>query len=222
MLDFFEGKRSLSPEEKERCLEIIRYMPAGITEELDRTVNELRSIIEKHRHIESIIRLQMRYARIMDFCELLDINNLVKDALKILGDDIAKRNITVIMHLGEVPPVRAEETKLLQVLVNLIKNGYESMDSCVGKVRELAITTKISKDNEQIWAFFSVTDTGCGFTEEEKKRFFSFGYSTKERGSGFGLHACANYLIANNGVIEAASEGPGKGARFSVLFPAAR
>ncbi|MFH1021254.1 MAG: histidine kinase, partial [Pseudomonadota bacterium] len=56
---------------------------------------------------------------------------------------------------------------------------------------------------------------------EEKKRFFSFAYSTKARGSGFGLHACANYMIANNGFIEAESEGPGKGACFSVLLPAA-
>ncbi|HIJ90737.1 MAG: ATP-binding protein [Desulfobulbaceae bacterium] len=221
MLDFLEGKRPLNPEEKERCLEIIRYLPAGITEEFDRAVKELRSIIEKHRHIESIIRLQMRYARIMEFHELLDINILVKDALKILGDDIAKRNITVVMQLGEIPQVKAEETKLLQVLVNLIKNGYESMDSCVGTKRELTINTQTHKDNEQLFVQFSVIDTGCGFTEEEKKRFFSFGYSTKERGSGFGLHACANYLIANNGIIEAASEGPGKGARFSVLLPAA-
>ena len=239
LLDLLEGKRPLSPEEKERCFNIIRYLPAGITEELDRAVSELRAIIDKHRHIESIIRLQMRYARIMDFCELLDLNNLVKDALKILGDDIAKRNITVVMQLEEVPPIKVEETKLLQVLVNLIKNGYESMDGSEGKKRELVIATNTRKDkaelsslsahtklmpegcNEQLMVLFSVTDSGCGFTEEEKNRFFKFGYSTKERGSGFGLHACANYVIANNGIIEAASDGPGKGARFSVLFPAA-
>ena len=257
LLDLLEGKRPLSPEEKERCFNIIRYLPAGITEELDRAVSELRAIIDKHRHIESIIRLQMRYARIMDFCELLDLNNLVKDALKILGDDIAKRNITVVMQLEEVPPIKVEETKLLQVLVNLIKNGYESMDGSEGKKRELVIATNTRKDkaelsslsahtklmpegckaelrslsaqtklipegcNEQLMVLFSVTDSGCGFTEEEKNRFFKFGYSTKERGSGFGLHACANYVIANNGIIEAASDGPGKGARVSVLFPAA-
>ncbi|MFA7383960.1 MAG: ATP-binding protein [Desulfurivibrionaceae bacterium] len=221
ILDFLEGKRELSPAEKERCFNIIRYLPLGITEELDRAVSELRAIIVKHRHIESIIRLQMRYARIMDFCELLDINNLVKDALKILGDDIAKRKITVVMHLEEVPPVKVEETKLLQVLVNLIKNGYEAMDGSEVEKRELVITTGTRHENEQLMVLFSVADSGCGFTEEEKKRFFKFGYSTKERGSGFGLHACANYVIANNGVIEAASDGPGKGARFKVLFPAA-
>src|SRR3989339_45311 len=221
LLDFLAGKMALSPAEKERCFNIIRYLPDGITEELDNAVSELRAIIDKHRHIESIIRLQMRYARIMDFCELLDINNLVKDALKILGDDIAKRKITVVMHLEEVPPVKVEETKLLQVLVNLLKNAYEAMDGSEGEERELVITTKTRQYKEQLMVLFSVADSGCGFTEEEKKSFFKFGYSTKERGSGFGLHACANYVIANNGVIEAASDGPGKGARFSVLFPAA-
>lgn len=219
--DFLEGKRSLTQAEKEHCLDIIRHLPAGVAEEFDRAVNELRSIIGKHRHIESIIRLQMRYARLMDNSENLDINRLVKDALKILADDIGKRHITVEMRLGEVPPVKAEEAKLLQVLVNLIKNGYEAMDGSVGKERELAITTETREANGQLLVLFSVTDTGCGFTEEERKRFFSFGYSTKARGSGFGLHACANYMIANNGFIEAKSEGVGKGARFSVLLPAA-
>ncbi|PLX51164.1 MAG: hypothetical protein C0613_00740 [Desulfobulbaceae bacterium] len=219
--DFLEGKRLLNQAEKEHCLEIIRYLPAGVTEEFDRTINELHSIIGKHRHIESIIRLQMRYARLMDHSEDLDINRLVKDALKILADDIGKRQITVETRLGEVPPVRAEEAKLLQVLVNLIKNGYESMDDSGVEVRELTIVTDTREDSGQCLVFFSVTDTGCGFTEEEKKRFFNFGYSTKARGSGFGLHACANYMIANRGFIEAESEGPGKGACFRVLLPAA-
>jgi len=219
--DFLEGKGSLSQEEKEHCLEIIRYLPAGVAEEFDHTVSELRSIIGKHQHIESIIRLQMRYARLMDNSEVLDINDLVQDALKILADDIDKRHVSVAMHLGEVPPVRAEEAKLLQVLVNLIKNGYEAMDECAGKERKLTITTNTRDDAGQCLVLFSVTDTGCGFSEEEKKRFFNFGYSTKARGSGFGLHACANYMIANNGFIEAESEGPGKGARFSALLPAA-
>jgi len=219
--DFLEGKRLLVQEEKEHCLDILRHLPAAVTEEFDHTVNELRSIIGKHRHIESIVRLQMRYARLMDNSENLDINRLVQDALKILAYDIGKRHIIVEMRLGEVPPVKAEEAKLLQVLVNLIKNGYEAMDGCLDKERELAITTNTREDNGQLLVLFSVKDTGCGFTEEEKKRFFSFGYSTKERGSGFGLHACANYMIANNGFIEAESEGPGKGARFSVLLPAA-
>ncbi|MGV1100737.1 ATP-binding protein [Thiovibrio sp. JS02] len=219
--DLLEGTRVLSEEEREHCLNIIRYLPAGVAEELDRIVGELRSIMGKHRHIENIIRLQMRYARLMDNPDLLDINRLVKDALKILADDIGKRHVTVVMRLGEVPPVRAEEAKLLQVLVNLIKNGYEAMDGCVGKARELAITTTVRDADGKRQVLFSVKDTGCGFSEEEKKRFSTFGYSTKERGSGFGLHSCANYMIANNGFIEAESEGPDKGARFSAVLPAA-
>lgn len=218
--DFLEGKRQLTEAEKEHCLDIVRYLPSGVAEEFDRTVKELRSIIGKHRHIESIIRLQMRYARLMDNSENLAINSLVKDALKMLSDDIGKRQVTVEISLGEVPQVRAEEAKLMQVLVNLIKNGYEAMDGSSGKERKLTISTDTRGENGKLLVVFSVTDTGAGFTPEEKKRFFSFGYSTKARGSGFGLHACANYMIANKGFIEAESEGRDKGARFSVLLPA--
>jgi signal transduction histidine kinase len=64
-----------------------------------------------------------------------------------------------------------------------------------------------------------VKDNGCGFTKEEKKEFFQFGYSTKARGSGFGLHSCANYLIANNGSIDAVSAGLGMGSEFIIRLP---
>jgi signal transduction histidine kinase len=127
--------------------------------------------------------------------------------------------VTLVTDLHEVPPVEAEEPKLLQVFVNLIKNGYEAMDNNREQPRQLSISTFLTK-GEAPYVYVVVKDTGCGFTEEEKARFFSFGYSTKERGSGFGLHSCANYLIANHGSIEALSGGPGMGAEFIVRLPA--
>jgi signal transduction histidine kinase len=59
-------------------------------------------------------------------------------------------------------------------------------------------------------------------SRREKKRnclLFTFGYTTKSKGSGFGLHSCANYLIANKGSIDAKSEGQGKGSEFIVRLP---
>jgi signal transduction histidine kinase len=139
--------------------------------------------------------------------------------MKILADTIAKRHIRVTMDIKETPPVRAEATKLLQIMVNLIKNAYEAMDPASIQVRELTVATGV-REGEARLVYFAVTDTGCGFTEEEKKHLFTFGFSTKERGSGFGLHSCANAIIADHGSIETESPGPGQGATFTVLLPA--
>lgn len=217
--EFLEGTRPLTADEQARFARIIHYLPMSLEEEFGRAIKEVNDIRDRHHHIENIIKLQMRYARIADNPDLVDINHLAQDAMKILADAIAKRQIALTMDFRETPPVRAEEAKLLQVMVNLIKNGYESMDTRSGKTRELTVSTGV-RPGEPRRVFFSVQDTGCGFTEEEKRHFFSFGYSTKERGSGFGLHSCANAIIASHGIIEAASEGPGRGATFTVLLPA--
>ena len=214
-----EGTRSLTAVEKERLARIIQYLPLSLEEEFDRAINEVNDIRDRHHHIENIIKLQMRYARVADNPDLVDINHLAQDALKILADAIAKRQIDLTVDLQATPPVRAEEAKLLQVMVNLIKNGYESMDTRPRETRELTVSTGVRAGEPRL-VFFAVKDTGCGFTEEEKRHFFSFGYSTKDRGSGFGLHSCANAIIASHGIIEAVSAGPGLGATFSVLLPA--
>lgn len=219
--EYLEGKRELSGPEKTRLAELMQHLPAGISEEFDRTIEELQAVSGKHNHIENIITLQMRYAKLLGAPHQIDVNSLVRDALKILGDSLARRDVTLATDLHEVPPVEAEEPKLLQVFVNLIKNGYEAMDNNREQPRQLSISTFLT-EGEAPYVYVVVKDTGCGFTEEEKARFFSFGYSTKERGSGFGLHSCANYLIANHGSIEALSGGPGMGAEFIVRLPAVR
>jgi signal transduction histidine kinase len=217
--EFLEEKRLITPQEKEHFAKILTLLPSSLIEEFDRAVNELNDIRDKHHHIENIIKLQMRYARMADNPDLVDINRLAQDAIKILADAIGKRQITVHMHLEDTQLVRAEETKLLQVMVNLIKNGYEAIDAYPGSLRELTITTGM-REGSPAQVLFSVQDTGCGFTEEVKNHLFSFGYSTKERGSGFGLHSCANAIIANHGTIEAISPGPGMGSRFTVSLRA--
>lgn len=206
--------------EKERLLRIVEILPTAIAEEYDSIAGELKKIRAKHEHIENIIGLQMRYARIADTIEPVDMNSVAHDALNMLADTIKKRDVQVEVDFSRVPPVRVEETRLLQVLVNLIKNGYEAMDTMVGsKERKLVIKSSLEKGRQPM-VQLSVADNGCGFSEEEKKNFFTFGYTTKNTGSGFGLHTCANYLKANNGSIEASSKGPGQGATFVVRLPA--
>jgi len=124
----------------------------------------------------------------------------------------------VVADLGELPLIRAEEPKLLQILINLIKNGFEAMDEKVPEERVLSLGTTF-ENGESGQVVITIKDNGCGFNSEDRDKFFAFGYSTKRKGSGFGLHSCANYLIANKGSIEASSEGVGKGATFVIRLP---
>jgi signal transduction histidine kinase len=67
-----------------------------------------------------------------------------------------------------------------------------------------------------------VSDTGCGFDENFGKKIFQRGFSSKQDHlSGLGLHWCANAVVGMGGRILAESRGPGQGAEFHVLLPAA-
>lgn len=214
---YIDNSHELPAEDKAQFGQILGLLPAAIGEEFVRISTELKNIRDKHDHIENIILLPMRYARLMGSADLIDINQVAKDALRMLDDSINRRKIEVMTNFGQVVPVKVEEAKLVQILLNLIKNGYEAMDGADLPLRRLTLTSGLENGTT---VFLSIKDTGCGFSDEQKAHFFTFGYSTKERGSGFGLHSCANYLIANNGSIEAKSLGPGQGAEFVIRLPA--
>ncbi|MFC1512989.1 PAS domain-containing sensor histidine kinase [Thermodesulfobacteriota bacterium] len=207
--------------ERERLLGILHLLPAGIEDEYGRLAEEVARIRDKQVHIESIIKLQMRYARLLGASTAVDINRLLEDALRILDQSLSKRGVRVEKDLGQVPPVHMEETKLLQVFVNLIKNGYQAMDTSPAEQRCLLLATTFEA-GEPGQVVFRIKDAGIGFSPEEKSQLFTFGYSTKEKGSGFGLHSCANYLIANNAAISASSPGRGMGAEFVIRLPVSK
>ncbi|MHB8808606.1 MAG: sensor histidine kinase [Desulfobulbaceae bacterium] len=210
---------ALPDEQKVKITTILRLLPQGIRDEFDYIIQEIEQISDKHKYIENIINLQMNYARLKGRDELVDINRVARDALEMLAEVIVKYSVEVETSFQAVAKVRLEEGKLLQILINLIKNGCEAMGNSPEGAKKLTVATSQSNgDAPQV--ILSVKDTGCGFTAEEEKHFFSFGYSTKNRGSGFGLHSSANYLIANNGTIEARSEGQGLGAEFIIRLPA--
>lgn len=213
-----KNDQGLSEAEKDRLSQIVTLIPESIKEECNHTIDEIRKIQNKQDHVEGIINLQMRYARLVGNFESVNLNRLVSDALKMLDDGLGRREVTVETDLGELPPIRFEETKLLQILINLIKNGYEAMEQTPPELRHLSISTSYEKGDPGS-VVLRIKDNGLGFDPGEKEKIFTCGYTTKKSGSGFGLHSCANYVIANQGTLEAVSEGPGKGAEFVIRFP---
>ncbi|RJX18334.1 MAG: sensor histidine kinase [Desulfobulbus sp.] len=213
-----QSAADIPEEQKKKISAILKLLPQGIRDEFDAIIREIEQISEKHRYIENIINLQMNYARLKGRDELVDVNRVARDAMEMMAEVIQKYRIDVKTSFMAEDRVRLEEGKLLQILINLIKNACEAMSGNPEGTKKLTVATAQS-DDAAPEVILSVKDTGCGFTAEEEKHFFTFGYSTKNRGTGFGLHSSANYLIANNGTIEARSDGYGKGAEFIIRLP---
>ena len=219
--DILSKPNSSSQEETEKLKQIVEVLPDAVIEEFDHINSEVKRIRDKHEHIESIIHLQLRYARLSGNVENVNVNKVVLDSLEMLDESITKYSVTLIKDLDpNLPPIKSEKSKLLQVVVNLVKNGVEAMRDADSVERTLAISTHTDSSGENI--AISIKDTGMGFAPEDKKKLFTYGYTTKKTGSGFGLHSCANFLIANKGSIEAISDGPGTGAEFIVHLSLSR
>ena len=215
---FIDDPAALSPQEKEQAQQIVSVLPEALTEEYDHINKVIKRIRDKHEHIEAIIHLQMRYAKLSGDIEKVRVKKVLLDSLEMLEELISKYSVTLSKDFDpDVPPIRIDQTRLLQVMINLVKNAVEAMRDTDPEKRFLSIATRFDREKGAIT--IAIKDTGVGFEPETRKLLFAYGYTTKETGSGFGLHSCANFLIANRGSIEAKSEGTGKGAEFIVTLP---
>lgn len=206
----------IEKKERQRLISILKLWPRGFEEECESITNTLDKVREKHRHIEEIIRLQMRYARLTGGEEELQIKDVVTDALSMMAESLDKRRIQVETDFKDLPPVRMEHARLMQIIVNVIKNSYEAIDAGPNSGHGV-LSVICGRDGKGV--FIALKDNGQGFAPEESEKIFTYGYTTKEHGSGFGLHSVANFLIAQGGSISATSDGAGQGAEFVIRLP---
>ena len=109
-----------------------------------------------------------------------------------------------------------DKHKVLQILVNLIRNAKYAMDAAVRRDKRLAISIGLTPAN---LVQISITDNGIGISEENLTRIFLHGFTTKRDGHGFGLHSGAIAAKEMGGGLYARSEGPGRGATFVLELP---
>ena len=117
----------------------------------------------------------------------------------------------------DLPPVFVDPRQMGQVLVNLVTNAYQAMPE---GGRLVIKTSEVSgKPPRSQWVALSITDTGCGISQENMERLFEPLFTTKARGIGLGLAVSRNLVEANGGSLEVESE-LGKGSTFTVTLPA--
>ncbi len=142
--------------------------------------------------------------------------------LVIPKDDEAEIELKLEDDVHDVA-VKAHRVGLLQVMGNLMLNAYEAIERSESTGGRIGVTVCEETVGEQPMVRLVVSDTGCGFDEGTSEKIFQRGFSSKEgHMSGLGLHWCANAVAGMGGRIRAESEGPGHGAKFHVLLPAAQ
>ena len=189
-------------------------------------VEELRqvatAVTDQVQRASEIINRLREFGRKPDFKkEPVNINTIISNVLKIIGNQLSLNNIHVAYDLASrLPPILANPNRLEQVLFNLVTNardaiGQRSGDADGHHAREIIIETYVDKDD----VVCAVADTGSGIPDENRDKIFEPFFTTKEVGKGMGLGLAITYRIVREygGNITVRSK-VGKGTRFEMRF----
>jgi PAS domain S-box-containing protein len=176
-------------------------------------LRELESLGKNIEHMKQIVAMQQNYASLGGLSETFDVEEVMEDALRINETSLMARGIRLARSYSPIPPVTGAKHKVLQILVNLSRNAIHAIASSATSNGLLAVAIQEAGHGR---LRIEVRDNGVGIAPENLTRIFQHGFTTKGDGHGFGLHSSANAAAEMGGSLTASSDGPGRGAVFTL------
>ena len=193
-------------------------LASHLIEEQAEILREAGTLLSSVMHIKEIVAMQQNYARTSGMLESLPVVDLVEDALRMNADGLQRHNVKLVREFAETPPILVQKHKVLQILVNLIRNAKHACDDAERPDKQIILRVTGGSGRIKI----SVTDNGVGIPVENLTQIFGHGFTTRKEGHGFGLHSSALAAKEMGGSLTAFSEGPGLGATFTLELPMQR
>jgi ligand-binding sensor domain-containing protein/signal transduction histidine kinase len=179
-------------------------------------LEELAGLQKNVGHIKEIVTMQQSYAKVAGVTETVKVSELVEDALRINESALERHAVRFTRDYDpEAPCISIDRHKVIQILINLIRNAKYACDDSESSDKHLILRIVAENDRVEI----SVIDNGVGIPSENLTRIFSHGFTTRKNGHGFGLHSGALAAKELGGSLRAYSDGKGKGARFTLDLP---
>jgi signal transduction histidine kinase len=146
-----------------------------------------------------------------------NINTLIRDASGLCISELKQNSIKLTFTLdNNLPPVYVDHIQIEQVIINLIRNSVDALQSLPPKQqRQITIHSRLTLDNRiQV----RIKDNGQGLNKDQQQKILTPFYTTKTDGMGMGLSICRSIIEAYDGTLHFNSE-PGKGSTFYFTLP---
>lgn len=205
--------------EDPRGMQLPRYLSLlanKVDDEREVLLEEMATLTKNIAHIKDIVGLQQSYAKVAGVAEAMNLDELIDDAVHINRLAIEEADIQLTRMGNVAGEVMLERQKVLQILVNLVKNACEAIEENPESTREILVEVS---QLESRTIRVAVQDSGEGISADALTRIFAHGFTTKKTGHGFGLHTGAIAATEMGGSLKASSEGKGKGATFILEMP---
>ena len=174
-----------------------------------------RVVTDVTRAAEIISRISLLFKKGALQRELVDVNELIREMIVLLRSEANRYSISIRIELAEdLPEVMADRVQLQQVFMNLMLNAIDAMKGITGH-GELTIKSETTDATVLV----SVSDTGVGLPAEQAEQIFKAFFTTKDNGTGMGLHISRSIIESHGGRLWAAGTS-GRGATFQFTLPA--
>lgn len=157
------------------------------------------------------------YSGNVKYTKRIKLKEFVDSTLYLMDFMISHQSVRIDNRIDGKVMVIGNTSDLVNVVINLIKNSVEAMQNQDQDERVLVFASTL----EGGVRILDITDSGCGISQENLKKLFTFGFTSKSKGHGYGLHSCRTILQGMDGDLEITSRGPGRGSTASIRLPEA-
>lgn len=196
--------------------------------EADESHNDAHEIYDASIKAKEIIEQILAFSRPvkgMDLYKYKDINNVINRSVKLIKSFLPQ-NIELIADNNARGFVYCNETQITQALINVLTNGYQSMEqnggvlSISSEIVDKSAVKNPKDDDVEHYVKIKISDTGCGIEEKNISEIFSPFFTTKPvgQGTGLGLSVVQGVVLRHKGEISVASV-IGEGTSFTVCLP---
>ncbi len=200
----------------------------ALRQEREAALADLDRLTGSVEHITYVVANQQSHSGPSSVMEDAHPGDLMEEALRLSAEPLLRYKVGIQRRYANVPQATLDRQRVLQILVNLIGNAAQAMEGLPEESRELTVIAGLTQTNADSAGeggeklHLTVQDVGEGIAPQNLSRIFSHGFTTRKSGHGFGLHSAALAAMEMGGRLTVYSDGPGKGARFTVELPLQR
>jgi two-component system, NtrC family, sensor kinase len=195
----------------------LAQLASHLSAEQSLLLKEINFVKMKIEHVKEIVAAQQNYGKIMGVEEPVKVEDLIQDVFRIHATELAQHEVKIRYEFQPgLPKLLMDKHKVMQILLNLLSNAKHAVvDS---ECNDKQVTVRASNGDGRL--HITMTDNGVGISPANLRKVFTHGFTTRKNGGhGFGLHSGALAAKEMGGALRAQSDGPGKGATFTLEMP---